>query len=254
MAFVIAVAGKGGTGKTTISALLIHYLLRVDRPILAVDADPNFNLDRLLGFESKTTIADIREEARNLSSVSFSKSDFFNLKLEESLIEGDGVDLLVMGRPEGHGCYCAVNNILREYLSKLSKNYKFVVIDNEAGMEHLSRRTADYIDRLLLVADTTIVGILSAINAFYTAKNAGLKIKGAALVINKSKGPLEKNKIKLIKSSGLNIAGYIHYHEEIERNSELGNRMPDISIKGLDGVFNNLFPSPYPLPGEERVG
>ena len=232
MAYTIAVAGKGGVGKTTICAMLIQHLLTLDRPILAVDADPNSNLNVLLGYQVKETISDIREEAKNLTSVSLSKSDFFKMRLEEIIIEGDGVDLLVMGRPEGPGCYCAVNNMLREYLLRLGKNYKFVVIDNEAGMEHLSRRTAHEIDKLLLVSDLTIVGLQSAISAFQTAKKSGLKFKGISLVINRSKSPLDKEKLELINNSGLNIAGYIPYKEDLEKNSEKGLRLnKEISSK-----------------------
>ena len=225
MAYTIAVAGKGGVGKTTVCAMLIQHLLTLDRPVLAVDADPNSNLDVLLGFKVKETISDIREAAKSLSSPSMSKSDFFNMKLEEIIIEGNGVDLLVMGRPEGPGCYCAVNNMLREYLLRLIKNYKFVVIDNEAGMEHLSRRTASEIDKLLLVSDSTIVGLQSAINAFQAAKKSGLKFKGTSLVVNRSKSPLDKEKLGLIDDSGLNIAGYIPYKEDLEKNSEKGSML-----------------------------
>ncbi len=226
MAYIIAVAGKGGVGKTTVSALLIRHLLKIDKPILAIDADPNANLNVALGLEHSDTISDIREEAKKSSSASFSKTDLFNMRLQEIIVEGEGIDLLVMGRPEGPGCYCAINNILREYLSKLGKNYKFVVIDNEAGMEHLSRRTADSVDKLLLVSDTTIVGIKSAISALETAKKAGLKVKDASLVINKSKGQLETEKLKLIKDSGLEVERYIPFQEDIQKNSERGEDLP----------------------------
>lgn len=241
MPYIIAVAGKGGVGKTTISALLIQRLLKIDRPILAVDADPNSNLNLLLGFEYSDTISDIREEAKNFNSPSFSKSDFFNLKLEEMIVEGDGIDFLVMGRPEGPGCYCAVNNMLREYLSKLGKNYKFVVIDNEAGMEHLSRRTAGTIDKLLLVSDTTAVALQSAINALQTAEKAGLKVKDASLVINKSRGPFGEEKLKLIRDAGLDIEGYVPFQDEIQKNSEKGNPITNIKNPRFDlGFFKHL--------------
>src|SRR3989338_4327653 len=223
MSYIVAVAGKGGVGKTTISSMLVHHLLKIDKPVLAVDADPNSNLNAALGLEYEETIADIREEVKKQTPESFSKSEFFGLRLEQALIEGDGFDLLVMCRPEGPGCYCAVNNILREYLAKISKKYKFVVIDNEAGMEHLSRRTAADIDLLLLVTDPTVVGINSAINAFNTAKSAGIKIKDITLVINKSRGGLSADKIKLIESPGLKIGGYIDFQDEIQKNSESGN-------------------------------
>jgi len=240
MAYIIAVAGKGGVGKTTLSALLIRYLLKIDSPILAIDADPNSNLNVQLGLEYGETIADIREEAKTLSSPSFSKTDFFNLRLQEIIVEGTGVDLLVMGRPEGPGCYCAINNILRDYLSRLNKNYKFIVMDNEAGMEHLSRRTAGSIDRLLLVSDPTTVGIQSALNVFETAKKSGLKIKAVSLIINKLKNPLDKEKLELIRKNGLDVAIVIPFYSEIEKNSESENKISNITIENLDGIFDNI--------------
>lgn len=234
MGFIVAIAGKGGVGKTTISAMLVHYLLKIDRPVLAVDADPNSNLNTALGLKYGETIADIREEVKKKTPESFSKSEFFGLRLEETLVEGKGFDLLVMGRPEGPGCYCAVNNILREYLARVSKNYKFVVIDNEAGMEHLSRRTAADIDLLLLVSDPTMVGINSAINAFNTAKGTGVKIKDISLIINKSKGGLDPGKISLIEKAGLKIGGYVPFNKDIEKNSEEGKTVkPEIALSVL---------------------
>ncbi len=233
MPYTIASAGKGGVGKTTVAALLIQQLLEIDRPVLAVDADPNSNLNVLLGIEYKDTVSDIREETKNSSSATFPKSDLFNMRLQEIIVEGDGVDLLVMGRPEGPGCYCAVNNILREHFARLSKNYKFVVIDNEAGMEHLSRRRADDIDKLLLISDTTTVAMQSAINASSTAKKAGLKIKDTSLFINKLNGQLGEDKLQLIKESGLKVAGYAPFYEEIAKNSEEGMRLPHVELNNL---------------------
>ncbi|MBU3912190.1 MAG: AAA family ATPase [Candidatus Omnitrophica bacterium] len=232
MVYTIAVAGKGGVGKTTVAALLVQQLLKIDRPVLAVDADPNSNFNLLLGLDYAETVSDIREEARNLSSASLSKSDFFSMRLEEAITEGNGVDLLVMGRPEGTGCYCAVNNILREHLSKLSKNYKFVVIDNEAGMEHLSRRTAGHIDILLLVSDSTKVGIQAAINTFNTAKKADLQVKSVSLVINKSRKELGNDQINSLEKAGLTVAGYVPYSEGIEKNSEKGSRLEINLVQG----------------------
>ena len=234
MAYTIAIAGKGGVGKTTIAAMLVQHLLKIDKPVLAVDADPNSNLNVALGMKYEETIADIREEVKKQTPDSFSKSEFFGMRLEEALVEGSGFDLLVMGRPEGPGCYCAINNILREYLAKAAKNYKFVVIDNEAGMEHLSRRTASDIDLLLLISDPTMVGINSAINAFNTAKSAGIKIKNTAIIINKSKGELEKDKLKLIENAGLEIGGYIPFQDEIQKNSEEGKSIDNGTYAELD--------------------
>ena len=241
MSYTIAVAGKGGVGKTTISAMLVRHLLKIDKPVLAVDADPNSNLNVALGMKYEETIADIREEVKKKTPNSFSRSEFFGMRLEEALVEGNGFDLLVMGRPEGPGCYCAVNNILRDYLARISKNYRFVVIDNEAGMEHLSRRTASDIDLLLLVSDSTMVGINSAINAFNTVKSAGVKIKDINLVINKSKGDLETDKLKLIKDAGLKIGGYIPFQENIQKDSEKGNSVKsEISLSGIFDSFLSM--------------
>jgi len=245
MSCIIAIAGKGGVGKTTISAMLVHYLLTIDKPVLAVDADPNSNLNAALGMEYEETIADIREEVKKKIPENFSKSEFFSLRLEEAIAEGNGFDLLVMGRPEGPGCYCAVNNILREYLAKISKKYQFVVIDNEAGMEHLSRRTAADIDLLLLISDPTMVGIGSAINAFNTAKSAGIKIKEISLIINKSKGRPGPDKLKLIEEAGLKIGGYIDFQDEIQKNSEKGGSVK-AEIASL-AVFDSILAMTHQL-------
>ncbi len=150
MSLRIAVAGKGGTGKTTLSAGLVRVCLEEQiRPVLAVDADPNSNLGLYLGFPEPTTLAEIREEKEVPAGMS--KLDYVNMRVQECVAEGHGVDLICMGRPEGPGCYCAVNHLLRKELSRLQQNYPVVILDNEAGMEHLSRRTTDDIDLLLVV-------------------------------------------------------------------------------------------------------
>ena len=179
MAFTIAVAGKGGSGKTTLATLTILQLIRQNKgPVLAVDADPNSNLNVGLGMKFEETIADLREEVLTKEIPSgMSKTEFFDYRLHECLVEGNKVDLLVMGRPEGSGCYCAVNNLLRQYLSRISKQYKYVVMDNEAGMEHLSRRTTDGVDVLLITSDPTIVSIRSAARIQEIALQIKLKIK-----------------------------------------------------------------------------
>ncbi len=188
MAFIIAVAGKGGSGKTTLATLAILHLIRENRgPVLAVDADPNSNLNVGLGMKFAETIADLREEvlAKEVPA-GMSKTDFLDYRLHQCLVEGDKVDLLVMGRPEGPGCYCAVNNLLRQYLSRISKQYKYVVMDNEAGMEHLSRRTTDDVDVLLITSDPTLVSIRSAARIKEIARQTRLKIKEIHLVINRT--------------------------------------------------------------------
>lgn len=187
MAFTIAVAGKGGSGKTTLATLIILQLIRENKgPVLAVDADPNSNLNVSLGMKFEETIADLREEVLTKEIPSgMSKTDFFDYRLHECLVEGDKVDLLVMGRPEGPGCYCAVNNLLRQYLSRISKQYKYVVMDNEAGMEHLSRRTTDGVDVLFITSDPTLVSIRSAARIQEIALQIKLKVKDIYLIINR---------------------------------------------------------------------
>jgi len=187
MAFTVAVAGKGGSGKTTLAALIILHLIRENKgPILAVDADPNSNLNVCLGMKFEETVAYLREEvlAKEVPS-GMSKTNFFDYRLHECLVEGDKVDLLVMGRPEGPGCYCAVNNLLRQYLSRISKQYKYVVMDNEAGMEHLSRRTTDDVDVLLITSDPTRVSITAAARIKDTADKIKLRIRRMYLIINR---------------------------------------------------------------------
>ncbi len=157
----IAVAGKGGTGKTTLSAGLVRASLEDQvRPVLAVDADPNSNLGLYLGFPEPVTLAEIREEKEVPAGMS--KLDFVNMRVQECVSEGHGVDLVCMGRPEGPGCYCAVNHLLRKELSRLQQNYPVVIVDNEAGMEHLSRRTTDDVDLLLVVLGPDKASVIAA--------------------------------------------------------------------------------------------
>ncbi|MHB9090935.1 MAG: ATP-binding protein, partial [Chloroflexota bacterium] len=161
MTITIAVAGKGGTGKTTLAALLIRYLRENQvGSVLAIDADPSSNLNQALGMSVEHSVGDIREEmlekvGKNAMEPGMAKADYLEYRIQESLVEGSGVDLLAMGRPEGPGCYCAANNMLRVSVDRLAKNYDFVVIDNEAGLEHLSRRTTRDVDVLLVVSDPT---------------------------------------------------------------------------------------------------
>ena len=190
----IAVAGKGGTGKSTFVALTINRLIaRGIHPILAVDADPNSNLDVLLGLHPENTIADLREKFREMDiPPGMSKTEYLELQLEQAIVEGEKVDLLVMGRPEGPGCYCAVNELLRIYLSKLGRGYKIVIMDTEAGMEHLSRRTTDNLNHLFIMSDPTRVALDSARRIYNLAGLLGLHIKDIWLVINRSRGDIEK--------------------------------------------------------------
>ncbi|MEJ2286570.1 MAG: AAA family ATPase, partial [Desulfobacterales bacterium] len=165
MPYTIALAGKGGTGKTTMAGLLIKYLVsRSKTPVLAVDADCNANLNEVLGLEVKDTLGNAREEMKKgVVPGGMTKDIFMEMKVEESLVEGQGYDLIVMGQPEGAGCYCAANTLLAGFMDRLSVNYPFIVMDNEAGMEHISRLTTKDVDILLIVTDSSRRGLQAAI-------------------------------------------------------------------------------------------
>lgn len=192
MAYVIALAGKGGTGKTTIAALTVRYLIeKRQKPVLAVDADSNSCLNEALGVPVHTTIGRLREES--LATVrsgaerpgGMSMEQLFDYQVQQAIIEAKGFDLLIMGRPEGPGCYCAANNIIRKYTDKLSEKYSYVVIDNEAGMEHLSRRTTHKVNLMLVISDPAQKGINTAKRINSLIDELSLEIDRRILIINR---------------------------------------------------------------------
>lgn len=191
MTKTIAVAGKGGTGKTTVAALLIKYLVENEKgSVLAIDADPSTNLNLALGVPLEETVGDIREEALqgvqgSGSLGGMSRPDYLELRLNQALVEEEGFDLLAMGRPEGPGCYCAANNMLRVCVDQLSKSYDYVVIDNEAGLEHLSRRTTRDVDLLLIVSDPTTRGLIAAARVAELIKELHTHVGQVGLVVNR---------------------------------------------------------------------
>lgn len=166
MSYTIGLAGKGGTGKSTIASIVIRYIAKKrNTPVLAIDADPNASLGEMLGLESEDTIVSIIDDiSANIDKLptGVTKERLIENRVQQSLGEGEGLDLLVMGRPEGPGCYCYPNSLLRGVIGKLEKAYKFIVIDNEAGLEHLSRRTDRKIDYFFIISDPTAYGIRSA--------------------------------------------------------------------------------------------
>lgn len=216
MAYIIALAGKGGTGKTSIAALTIRYLIEKRHgPVLAVDADSNSCLNEALGVEVHATIGSLREESLQVvrSGVErpggMSMEQLFDYQVQQALIESEGFDLLVMGRPEGPGCYCAANNIIRKYTDKLSETYPYVVIDNEAGMEHLSRRTTHRVNLLLIVSDPTVKGIQTAKRINNLVDELNLDVESRRLIINRVLGDNGGRLITLASGYGLTLAGTI---------------------------------------------
>lgn len=187
MTYIIAVAGKGGVGKSTLSALLVQELAaRTGKVILAVDADPNSNLGEKLGVTVEKTIGDLREDlVRRSEEVTGSKHQEAMYQLRLAMVEGRDFDLVTMGRSEGRGCYCYVNNLLRTFLDEIMSQYGHVVIDNEAGMEHLSRRTCQRMDVLMVVSDATRVGLETAFRILSLAREMEIDIGKSVLVINR---------------------------------------------------------------------
>lgn len=194
VAFIVAVAGKGGVGKSTLSALLVRELAaRSGKVVLAVDADPNSNLGEKLGVQVERTIGDLREDLLRRSeeiTAGGSKQDAMMYQLRLAMVEGREFDLVTMGRSEGRGCYCFINNLLRTYLDSVMDDYPYVVIDNEAGMEHLSRRTCQRMDVLLVVSDPTRTGLVTAGRILDLAREMEIAVGTTVLVVNRVRGDL----------------------------------------------------------------
>ncbi len=210
--YSIALAGKGGTGKTTIAALLIKYLLIHEKtPILAVDADSNSNLNEVLGVEMTSTLGDAREDMKKGKVPSgITKDVFLSMRMEDAIIEHEGFDLIVMGQPEGAGCYCAANSLLARFLAQLAGNYPYLVMDNEAGMEHISRLTTRNVDIMLIVADASRRGLQAAVRIDALARGLDIGVGKSYLVINQAKGEPPDSFITVIRDSGLECIGTVY--------------------------------------------
>lgn len=241
MGDVIVVAGKGGTGKTTVCAALTLMLAkRKAGSVLAVDADPNSNLAEALGLVSIGTISGIIDEvAKNPESVpkNMGKDAFIEYKIHSDISENNGFDLLVMGRPEGPGCYCYINNVLRNCLGKLIAHYSFVVIDNEAGMEHFSRKTMRSCDQLLVVSDQSQAGLRSAKRIFSLIDELGITAKRRFLIVNKVEKKEEDNK-ELLQKFGVNGVFTLPFDEELLRLSVEGGST--LSLTKNSGFFRTI--------------
>ena len=218
MGFTIAVSGKGGTGKTTFAGMIIRYLMEKKKgPILAVDADANTNLNEVLGMEVKSTIGEMRELMKEEVPVGMTKDVWFEYKLQEALTEAEGFDLLAMGRPEGAGCYCAANSLARKYIDLLTENYPYIVIDNEAGMEHFSRLTTRDVDLLFILSDSSRRGIVTAARIRDIVRELKLNIARELLILNRMAGPISEDTRGEIRKNKLELAGAIPVDEEIGR-------------------------------------
>lgn len=211
MPFSIALAGKGGTGKTTVAGLLIKYLVKMGKiPVLAVDADSNANLNEVCGLEVTDTLGNAREEMKKgIVPSGMTKDIFMEMKLQQAVVEDDGFDLVVMGQPEGPGCYCAANTLLTGFLEKLTGNYPYIVMDNEAGMEHISRLTTSNVDVLLMISDTSRRGLQAAIRINDLAKDLNIGVSKSYLIINQTKEAPSEIVLNIIKEKGITLVGTI---------------------------------------------
>ncbi len=247
MTYSIGFAGKGGTGKTTMAGLLVKYLVEKEKtPVLAVDADSNSNLNEVLGLEVEETLGDAREEMKTGVTPGMTKDVFMEMKVQESIIESRGFDLVVMGRPEGAGCYCAANTLLTGCLENLVDNYRHVVIDNEAGMEHLSRLTTNNIDLLVAVADPTYRGIQAVSRIFELTEELGLNISRKVLIVNQTKAGQEESIAEAVGKFDMELAGMVPEDPEIQEfdlsgrpTAELGKG--SIALKSAWEIFDKLF-------------
>jgi CO dehydrogenase maturation factor len=216
LSFTIAVSGKGGTGKTTLAGMIIRFLLDKGKgPILAVDADSNTNLNEVLGVKIRSTIGEARETMKKDVPVGMTKDIWFEYKVQETLTEAKGFDLIAMGRPEGPGCYCAANTLARKCLDLLTANYQYIVIDNEAGMEHFSRLTTRDVDLLFILSDSSQRGILTASRIRDLIHELGLRILREVLVINRVQGEPGPEIYEEVKKQNLELGGILPADEEV---------------------------------------
>ncbi|MEW6621537.1 MAG: AAA family ATPase [Bacillota bacterium] len=249
MTKVIAVAGKGGTGKTTFTSLLIRHLTKKGKgSIFAIDADPNSNLNEALGLKVTKAVSDILEATKDPKAIpeGMTKHLFIEYMLSQSIIETDMVDLLVMGGPQGPGCYCYPNDILKGNMEKLSSNYDYVLVDNEAGMEHISRGTIKKIDYLFIISDASVRGIRSAGKIKELILTLKSKVNHVYLVVTKIESEDQLSELNSeIKATGLELAGYIPLDNKIIEHDIKGLPLVDLpdtseAVNAVDNIISRI--------------
>ena len=230
MTTTIAVAGKGGTGKTLVAALLINLLARKGT-VLAIDADASMNLHMALGLDEPDTVGHIREELvtdGDSLPAGMNRHEYMAFRSREALMESTGLDLLAMGRPEGPGCYCAPNHVLRTAIDRMADAYDYVVIDNEAGMEHISRRTTRDVQILLLVSDPTVRGVTAAARAAELLHELRTKADAVYLAVNRVDGDLPPRVEEAIDKHGLRLLATIPSDDDVRKLDAEGRPLVEL--------------------------
>jgi CO dehydrogenase maturation factor len=246
MTYSIALAGKGGTGKTTLAGLLVKYLVEKGKtPVLAVDADANANLNEVLGLGVTETLGEAREMMKTGASAGMTKDLFMEMKVQQAIVEAEGFDLIVMGRPEGPGCYCAANTLLTQCLESLLNNYPYAVMDNEAGMEHISRLTTNHVNILMVVADPTRRGIQAAYRIVELASELKLDIGRKLVVVNQAKDGQKEAIEEAVQRTGMELVGVVpedHQVQEFDLDGrptvELG--ADSVALQAAYGIFDRI--------------
>ena len=252
MPHTIAVAGKGGVGKTTTCGMLIDYLTKKNQgPVLVVDADANSNLNEVLGVELETSLGQIREEMaqaelKKTIPAGMTKGDYAEMKFSQALIEDDDFDMLVMGRTQGEGCYCFVNTMLKRQMDKYVPNYKYVVMDNEAGLEHVARGTLPHVDTMLLISDCSRRGIQAVARIAEMVKDLEVNPGQMGLIVNRAPGGVLDDGIKAeIEKHGLKLFGVLPHSEAVYRcdcDGEPSAKLPDTEPMkaALKGIMQSI--------------
>jgi len=229
----IAVTGKGGVGKTTVSALIVRALVDAGgSSVLAIDADPNLNLDAALGVQAKDFVGDIREEAlergENLPA-GMTKVDYLTYRTQEALVETDRFDFLAMGRPEGPGCYCYANSVMRRAIDRLVDQYDYVVVDCEAGLEHFSRRTTGDIDLLFVLSDSSLRSADTVFRVLDLVKELGTRVGRSLVVVTRTEDGIPQPILDRAAAHGVEIAGAIPADPEVRRLDDAGDPLLNVS-------------------------
>ena len=259
MSYLIAVSGKGGVGKTTLAGLLVNRLIaRECAPVLAVDADPNMCLNDVLGVEVIKSIGTVREEAREIASkglaAGVSKQELLEYKIAESLVEAKDFDLIAMGRSEGAGCYCYANNVLKNAIGQMSEAYPYLVLDNEAGLENLSRRIVQKVDLMIMITDPSSRGLKTVSRLHEMTKEMNIQYSKLAVIVNRLRSDKMPDKIEEVKKvTGADFVIGLPDCDELAELAEKGEDIANVSADNkIVAIVDDLLEQAG-LPGNKPI-